>query len=160
MTGTLLVPVAGRRTPLLLAVYGTLRRGCRNAGVLAGCRHLGDGEVAGTLHEVSVPREQLGYGYPLLVLDDAPGPAGAGGRVRVEVYGVDDPATLLALDELEDYDPDDPSGSEYVRVVVPLLSGWPGAPEQVQVYVHAGEPSRRGPVLPGGDWYLHAGERA
>ncbi len=131
--------------------------------MLSGCAHVGDALVAGRLHEVTAPREQLGYGYPLLVLDATPAPAAPGsptGTVRVEVYRVEDLPTLLALDELEDYDPADPAGSEYVRVVVPLLGAWDGAPARVQVYVHAGAVERRGPVLPGGDWYLHAGERA
>ena len=160
MTGTDLVPVADRRTPLLLAVYGTLRRGCRNAGLLAGAEPVADGSVAGRLHEVASPRcpcptatrcscststRTAGDGLP---------------RVRVEVYRVTDPTMLARLDELEDYDPDDPAGSEYVRVVVPLLDAGPGAPGEVQVYVHAGSPDGRGPVLLGGDWFVHAGDQA
>lgn len=154
-----LVPVADRRTPLLLAVYGTLRRGCRNFALLADAGHVVDGAVAGTLHEVAAPRGARGYSYPLLVLDGEHDPAA---RVAVEVYRVKDQGTLAALDELEDYDPEDPAGSEYVRVVVPLLDAGPEASDQVQVqvYVHAGSAERRGPVLRGGDWYLHAGELA
>jgi len=169
VTGTDLVPVADRRTPLLLAVYGTLRRGCRNARLLAGAEAVADGTVAGTLHEAAAPLGDRPYSYPLLVLAD-PGPStggssgdsadGSGGRVRVEVYLVVDGRILDALDELEAYDPEDPAGSEYVRVVVPLLDAGPDAPVEVQVYVHAGTADGRGPVLLGGDWFVHAGDQA
>jgi gamma-glutamylcyclotransferase (GGCT)/AIG2-like uncharacterized protein YtfP len=80
--------------------------------------------------------------------------------VRVEVYQVNDQLVVAALDALEAYDPEDPAGSEYVRVLVPLLDAGPVGPAEVQVYVHAGAAEGRGPVLPGGDWVAHAGERA
>jgi len=169
VTGTDVVPVADRGTPLLLAVYGTLRRGCRNARLLAGAEAVADGTVAGTLHEVAAPLGDRPYSYPLLVLADpgtSPGDSsgdradGSGGLVRVEVYRVVEPRMLDALDELEAYDPDDPAGSEYVRVVVPLRDAGPDAPPEVQVYVHAGTADGRGPVLLGGDWSVHAGELA
>jgi len=66
---------------------------------------------------------------------------------------------LAALDELEAYDPEDSAGSEYVRVEVPLLAAGPDAPPEVQVYVHARTADGRGPVLLGGDWFVHAGLR-
>ncbi len=168
MTGTHLVPVAGRETPALLAVYGTLRRGCRNATLLAGARLVAQGAVAGTLHEVGSPLGDRAYSYPLLVLpvppagpdEHLPARPGPPAQVRVEVYRVLEDRMLAALDALEAYDPEDPAGSEYVRVVVPLLDAGPDAPGQVQVYVHAGSPDSRGAVLAGGDWYLHAGDQA
>ena len=170
-------PVTDRRTPLLLGVYGTLRRGCRNAGLLCGAEAIAVGTVAGTLHEVAAPLGDRPYSYPLLVL---PGqatrlegaPDASSGRVRVEVYRVVDGRMLDALDALEAYDPDDPAGSEYVRVRVALLDAGAGAgadadgdvgpvaPGQVQVYVHAGTADGLGPVLPDGDWVTHAGDRA
>lgn len=147
-----LLPVTDRRTPLLLAVYGTLRRGCRNAHLLDGAEQVGQGLVAGTLHEVAAPLRGRGFSYPVLVL---PG----GGRVVVEVYRVTTPERLHALDVLEAYDPDDPAGSEYWRVEVPLLAAPDGAPvaERVQVYAHTGGAEERGAVLPDGDWYAWAG---
>lgn len=152
MTAPHLLPVADRRTPLLLAVYGTLRRGCRNHHVLGGSEPVVDGLVTGVLHEIRVPL-RLDYSYPLLDV-------GAPGDVVVEVYRVDDPAVLALLDELEDYDPDDPAASEYVRVRVPLRARDGGAVDgvpDVQVYAYAGDADGRGAVLPDGDWYRHAG---
>ena len=158
MTGTDLVPVLDRRTPLLLAVYGTLRKGCRNTPLLAGSPLVAEGTVAGTLHEVVAPLGDRPYSYPLLVLGS--GEDASTGRVRVEVYRVSDQPVLAALDHLEAYDPEDPAGSEYVRVLVPLLDAGPAGPQEVQVYVHAGAAEGRGPVLHGGDWVVHAGELA
>lgn len=139
--------VTDRDVPLLLAVYGTLRRGCRNHHVLAGAVPVADGEVEGVLHEVAGP-VRLPYPYPLLVL---PAP----GRVVVEVYRVRQERVLRGLDVLESYDPDDPAGSEYVRVRVPLLGAAAGPPE-VQVYACAGGEGVLGRSLPG-DWTAHLG---
>ncbi len=154
--------VTDRDLPVLLAVYGTLRRGCRNHHVLAGSEHVVDGAVSGLLHEM-VASQRLDYTYPLLVVPpqaraDAP-------RVVVEVYRVTDPQVLAHLDVLEAYDPADPGGSEYVRTLVPLLAADPvvvpsgPGPTQVQVYAYAGavDVAEQGPVLPGGDWCTHKG---
>lgn len=148
--------------PLLLAVYGTLRRSCRNHHVLGGSEHVVDGTVSGLLHEMVVS-QRLDYRYPLLVVP--PQPSAAGPRVVVEVYRVSDPLVLARLDVLEDFDPADPGGSEYVRTRVPLLARDPGAsgpsgPRQVQVYAYAGavDVAEQGPVLPGGDWCTHEGD--
>lgn len=145
-------PVADRHLPLDLAVYGTLRRGCRNAHLLAGCEPLRGGTVRGRLHEVAVP---LGrdFRYPVLVVP----PAGGGaGLVRVETYRVADPATLLALDALEAYDPASPATSEYVRARVALLDADGVATGAlVQVYAYAGDTDGVGPLLPAGDWVAH-----
>ena len=154
--------VTDRDLPVLLAVYGTLRRGCRNHHVLAGSEPVVDGVVAGVLHEIVVPL-RLDYSYPLLVVPPRPtGGARAGGpTVVVEVYRVSRPQVLAHLDVLEAYDPADPGRSEYVRTRVPLLDGQgrvtPGAPE-VQVYAYAGPVAEQGPVLPGGDWCTHQGD--
>ncbi|MFC5380957.1 gamma-glutamylcyclotransferase family protein [Aquipuribacter nitratireducens] len=145
--------VADRAVPLVLAVYGTLRRGCRNAGLLAGARHVADGHLRGALHEVSAPLGRA-YGYPLLVV---PGTH----LVRVEAYEVGDPAALDALDALEAFDPADPAGSEYVRVLVPLFdeTGHPTGLD-VQTYAYAGAVEGVGALVPGGDWVRHAGDLA
>jgi gamma-glutamylcyclotransferase (GGCT)/AIG2-like uncharacterized protein YtfP len=95
-------------TPAVLAVYGTLRRGERNAELLAGTRFLGLGRIAGRLHEMPRSAERA-YAYPSLVLDGAPG------EVVVELYAIPDAATLALADELEAFDPADETGSEYVR---------------------------------------------
>jgi gamma-glutamylcyclotransferase (GGCT)/AIG2-like uncharacterized protein YtfP len=145
--------VTDRRLPLLLAVYGTLRRGCRNAHVLGGAQHVADGWVRGRLHEVTVP---LGrdFRYPLLLVV----PEAGGDLVRVEAYRVEAVADLTALDALEAYDPDDVAASEYVRVALPLLDGGGRATGlDVQVYAYAGDAAGVGTPLPGGDWCAHAG---
>ncbi len=149
--------VTDRDLPVLLAVYGTLRRGCRNHHVLAGSGHVVDGFVSGLLHEIVVPL-RLDYSYPLLVVPADP--VADGPRVVVEVYRVEAERVLTGLDALEAYDPAGPGGSEYVRTRVPLRSGdrsttemWP----EVQVYAYAGPVAEQGPVLPGGDWCTHAG---
>jgi gamma-glutamylcyclotransferase (GGCT)/AIG2-like uncharacterized protein YtfP len=163
-------PVTDRALPLLLAVYGTLRRGCRNHHVLAGSAHVADGHVRGLLHEVTTPRGR-GYSYPLLVVpgtdDAAPGETPVPGPVVVEVYRVVDPGVLADLDVLEDYDPDDPAASEYVRVLVPLLGADAATtgtsdPVEVQTYAYAGAGERTGvgTLIRTGDWRAHAGEAA
>lgn len=69
-----------------LFVYGTLRRGKAAAHMLAGCEHVGQGSVGGTLYDID-------GSFPALVLyGDAP--------VRGEIWKC--PADLLArLDEYE-----------------------------------------------------------
>ena len=153
--------VTDRDLPVLLAVYGTLRHGCRNHHVLAGSEHLADGTVGGLLHEIVVPL-RLDYRYPLLVVPPQPSPHDP--RAVVEVYRVDEEQVLARLDVLEAYDPADPDGSEYVRTRVPLLArrrtaalGVPGLRE-VQVYAYAGPVAEQGAVLTGGDWCTHKGE--
>lgn len=156
--------VSDRDVPVLLAVYGTLRRGCRNHHVLGGSEHVVDGTVCGLLHEMVVS-QRLDYSYPLLVVPPQPRPDGP--RVVIEVYRVTDAQVLATLDELEDFDPHQPATSEYVRARVPLLSApatrstTPGGDREdlseVQVYAYAGAVDEQGPVLPGGDWCTHKG---
>jgi gamma-glutamylcyclotransferase (GGCT)/AIG2-like uncharacterized protein YtfP len=62
------------------------------------------------------------------------------GRVAVELYAVDD-GLLRVLDRLEAYDPDDETGSEYVRRLVPVER--PDASRtEAWVYVHQGSLER------------------
>jgi gamma-glutamylcyclotransferase (GGCT)/AIG2-like uncharacterized protein YtfP len=135
--------------PIVVAVYGTLRRGQRNGRLLADARHLGHGRIRGRIHEI--PRSALRpYAYPALVLgtdDELPA-----GDVVVELYALADPASLATLDELEAYDPADEAGSEYVRRDVavedgPVASAW--------VYVYHGLASELGARIPSGDWVAH-----
>lgn len=148
----------------LLAVYGTLRRGCRNHHLLVqgGARFAGVAHVAGQLVVVT----DGPYPYPGYVPDgavpdrnvpdrDGPdgavagrdGPAGPPGRataprplVEVELYRVS-PALLAGpLDALEGYDPDDEAGSPYLRRLVPLVvAAHPARPDG---------PGHAGPPLP------------
>jgi gamma-glutamylcyclotransferase (GGCT)/AIG2-like uncharacterized protein YtfP len=130
--------------PIVLAVYGTLRRGEWNASLLDGASYLGSGLVTGLLREME-PSPTRSYAYPSLVL------AGAG-TVVVELYALADSAALAAADALEAYDPADEAGSEYVRRAVEIIGGpvsW------AWIYVYNGPDDELGDVIVGGDWTAH-----
>ena len=143
--------------PIVVAVYGTLRRGERNDPFLAGAHHLGHGRIRGRIHEI--PRSAFrAYAYPALVLD-APAPAAAD-AVVVELYVLPDDSALAALDVLEAYDPADDTRSEYVRREVPVADG---PVDAAWVYVYNGPRSELGARIAGGDWVAHvrpAGDEA
>ncbi len=131
-------------TPLVIAVYGTLRRGERNHPLLAGARLVGQARVHGRLHEMSESSLRA-YPYPALVH------AGAGetDEVVVELYELADGAALAAIDRLEAFDPADEAGSEYVRREVgirdgPVPTAW--------VYIYNGRSTELGDPIEDGDW--------
>lgn len=147
-------PAAGRHatlgrmtpdpSPIVLAVYGTLRRGEWNASLLDGASFVGTARVAGVLHEMP-PTASRGYAYPSLVLDGA-------GAVVVELYELADAAALAAADDLEGYDPTDEAASEYVRRAVDVIDG---PVVRAWIYIYNGPPEEMGQVIAGGDWTAH-----
>jgi gamma-glutamylcyclotransferase (GGCT)/AIG2-like uncharacterized protein YtfP len=129
--------LADKRTvdTAFIFVYGGLMRGFDLHHYMAGASFIGEGWIAGRL--VALGR------YPGLLDGD--------GKVRGELYRLDDAAASLeALDDLEDFDPADPDKSEYLRVVREvhaedgkIISAW--------VYIYNGDASTA-PVITSGDW--------
>ena len=131
-------------TPLVLAVYGTLRGGERNERFLAGSAWLGTGIVLGRLYDM--PASDLReYAYPALVLDEA-------GAVAVELYHLPDEAALVTIDELEAFDPADEAASQYVRRSVSIVDG---PLDAAWVYVYNGTRADLGETIDDGDWVAH-----
>jgi gamma-glutamylcyclotransferase (GGCT)/AIG2-like uncharacterized protein YtfP len=131
-------------------VYGTLRRGLRNHGLLAGATFVGAGTVAGVLHEVGTG-EVVPYPYPALVVARR-------GRVRVELYRIPDRHMWAVLDALEHYRPADPAGSAYLRLRVDATLD-DGTILPAQAYVFHGDPADLGSAVARGDWLAHRDAR-
>lgn len=119
-----------------LFVYGTLRRGLADNATArafrAGATFLCDGWLPGTLYS-------LGW-YPALVEEGT-------GRVRGEVWRLEAPGLLRALDAYEGLFEEGPPQYRRLRRAIHTAHG----PVTAWAYLHAGglDPGRR---IPSGDW--------
>jgi gamma-glutamylcyclotransferase (GGCT)/AIG2-like uncharacterized protein YtfP len=121
--------------PSKVFVYGTLMREYSRHHVLA------DGIFDG---EASTDGRLISLGeYPALI--------GGTGTVHGELYAfIDLPAALDVLDEVEDFDPANPEGSEFVRDALRVRRD-DGTEIQAWVYVY-NRPHESAPMVPSGDW--------
>lgn len=130
--------------PDLLFVYGTLMRGLPLHHLLDGrCQFVGRGTVKGRLLD-------LGR-YPGAVPDEA-------GTVHGEIYRLFAPSLLATLDQEEEYRPEAPERSLYLRrpAAVRLADG---REARAWIYWYQGPRDRARPI-PSGDYRQHLTERA
>jgi gamma-glutamylcyclotransferase (GGCT)/AIG2-like uncharacterized protein YtfP len=132
-----------------LFVYGSLLPPLAPAelrGWLAGLRPLGPAALRGALYDLGE--------HPAAVPD-----AASAGWVAGEVFELPrDPALLARLDAYEDFSPDRPERSPFVRVrcTVALARGG-----ELECWVYAWSRDPRGaPRVASGDWLAHVRSRA
>jgi gamma-glutamylcyclotransferase (GGCT)/AIG2-like uncharacterized protein YtfP len=119
-----------------LFVYGTLRKGESNHGLL------GSSRLVSLLARASGSLVDTGFGYPAMT-------EGAG-FVWGEIYEADD-ATLSRIDELEDYfGPGDPRNL-YERVETDVCT----ERGTVKAMAYVSDRFRMATAIPHGDWKLH-----
>jgi gamma-glutamylcyclotransferase (GGCT)/AIG2-like uncharacterized protein YtfP len=122
-------------------IYGSLMRGFDLHHYIAGATFVGTGSTRGML-------VALGH-YPGLI-DGA-------GQVQGEIYRLDDAARLEALDDLEEYDPANPEGSDYLRMERDVVRT-DGSTLRAWVYVYNRDTAGSA-VVTSGDWRRYANER-
>jgi gamma-glutamylcyclotransferase (GGCT)/AIG2-like uncharacterized protein YtfP len=121
----------------MIFVYGTLRRGGvrEMERLFPGSVFLGVGRVRGRLYDLGE--------YPGLVLDER------AGEVVGEVYRVSG-ETLVALDEIEDFRPDDSFKSLFVRKRVDVMGD--EATRRCWIYVWNRQAGPGLALVESGDW--------
>ena len=121
--------------PVRVFVYGTLMRGCSRH------HYLSDGQFDG---EATTDGRLISLGeYPALI-------EGAG-TIHGELYTFEDlPAALDVLDDVEEFDPANPEGSEFVRDARRVRLG-DGTELSAWLYVY-NQPRGSAPIIPSGDW--------
>lgn len=136
-----------------LVVYGSLMRGLAAAdgatgdlldrlGVGAGLRRIGACRVPGVLYDLGP--------YPGLRAARR-----AEDVVCGELHAVLDPGIFAVLDAFEGFDPEAPSGSDYLREQIPLLEP---RGESAWIYVYNREPDANRRIA-SGDWRRHLAKR-
>lgn len=104
---------------MLVAVYGTLKRGFHNHKIIADAEYLGDDKLDG---------------IALYLLEFFPGAKYVEGkRAFVEIFRLTEEYQLNLMDYLEGYDPHDPEGSLYKREVVKTKYG------EAYIYIFNGD---------------------
>ena len=121
--------------PVLVFVYGSLMRDCSLHHFLSDSRFDGDASTDGRL----------------ISLGEYPGLIDGAGTVRGELYAFTDlPAALDVLDDVEDFDPANPEGSEFVRDFRRVQRN-NGTEDLAWLYVY-NQPHGSAPIIPSGDW--------
>ncbi len=116
--------------PWRVAVYGTLKRGLANHRLLAGAPFLGSDRLTTlTLYDLGP--------YPAALERPSEG-------VEVEVYAVN-ARELARLDQLEDYNPDAPERSLYIRKPMATRHG------EAWIYLY-NQPIRGARAITRGGW--------
>jgi gamma-glutamylcyclotransferase (GGCT)/AIG2-like uncharacterized protein YtfP len=119
--------------PRLLFVYGSLRRGepmFVELGLERALEYVSEGSFSGDLYD----------------LGDYPGAVAADGMVKGEVYRIKDSTILDALDRYEEFDPDNPQQSLFVRQRIRI-------PQAGEAWTYLYNGSRKGRRrIPSGHW--------
>ena len=122
-------------------VYGTLRKGDSRFSVLDGCD--------------CIAAEAYLDDHFMVSLGGFPGIMPGAGRIRGEVYEIDD-EILAILDGIEGYREDDPKHSLYIRTIVHPFHAM-GKIGECSTYIYNDERSSRRDheVIESGDWFEH-----
>jgi gamma-glutamylcyclotransferase (GGCT)/AIG2-like uncharacterized protein YtfP len=125
--------------PVRVFVYGTLMRGCSRHHFLSDAKFDGEGSTDGQLISLGE--------YPALI--------DVAGTVRGELYAFTDlPVALDVLDDVEEFDPSNPEGSEFVRDARHVRRD-DGTELLAWLYVY-NRPRGSAPLVSGGDWRLRS----